>query len=36
VSDAWRNRYRLAAHFAATRPSGLHWYVYERLGAAGG
>jgi len=36
VSDAWRNRYRLAAHFAATRPSGFHWYVYQRLGAAGG
>ena len=36
VADARRNRYRFEAHFAATPPSGFHWYVYERLGGPGG
>ena len=36
VADARRNRYRFQAHFAATPPSAIHWYVYQRLGGPGG
>ena len=36
VADARRNRYRFEAHFAATPPSAIHWYVYQRLGGPGG
>jgi hypothetical protein len=36
IADVQRNRYRFGAHFAATPPSGFHWYVYQRVDGAGG